>query len=142
MENFGVPLIDGATMSDDEDFIPEGDEKPRGYDLKRVDEEGMQIMIDLARYLLKEYMHPREFFGKAIKNLDEVKTADKTFRVDTMPLKDFYFKIKIANLRKTLVENESLNREMCLCTKKYPLLINVKNFIRALEDIAEVEQER
>lgn len=32
LENFGVPLIDG-TISDEEDFIPDGQEKPKGYDL-------------------------------------------------------------------------------------------------------------
>ena len=99
-------------------------------------------MIELARHLLREYMHPREFFGKAIKNLDEVQTDKRTFKVDTMPKKEFYLKIKIANLRKTLVENRSLNEEMCLDPIKYPDLWNVKQFIRALEDIAEVEQER
>lgn len=142
MENFGVPLIDGGTLSDEEDYIPCQADQPKQYDLKRIDEEGMQILIELARHLLKEYMHPREFFGKTIKNLDEIKTDKRTFRVDTMPKKEFYLKVKIANLRKSLVENQSLNEEMCLDPVRYPDLWNVKNFIRALEDIAEVEQER
>lgn len=67
MENFGVPLVDG-TISEDEDYIPEGCDKPVGYDLTRIDDDGIEILQDVARYLLKEYMHPREFFGKSIKN--------------------------------------------------------------------------
>lgn len=66
LENFGVPLID-ATISDDEDYIPAGQEKPQGYDLNEIDEEGFLLLRDLARFLLREYMHPREFFGKMVK---------------------------------------------------------------------------
>ena len=83
--------------------------------------------------------HPREFFGKAIKNYNEIKTESRTFRVDTMVIKEFYLKIKIANIRKVLTENESLNQQLCLDSKTHPDLFNVKNFIRALEDIAEKE---
>lgn len=43
MENFGVPLIDG-TISDEEDYVPEGQDKPRVYDLKNIDEEGIEIL--------------------------------------------------------------------------------------------------
>ena len=43
MENFGVPLIDG-TISDEEDYIPDGAEKPIVYDLKKIDESGIQIL--------------------------------------------------------------------------------------------------
>lgn len=32
MENFGVPLVD-ATLSEDEDYMPDGEDKPRLYDL-------------------------------------------------------------------------------------------------------------
>ena len=67
MENFGVPLVD-ATLSEDEDYIPLGMEKPKGYDLTKIDEEGIEILQDVAKFLLKEYMHPREFFGKIVKN--------------------------------------------------------------------------
>jgi len=55
MENFGVPLIDAATLSEDEDYTPEGEEKPRAYDLKNIDEDGIDILKTLARHLLKEY---------------------------------------------------------------------------------------
>lgn len=57
-------------------------------------------------------------------------------------MKDFYLKIKIANIRKTLDENQSLNDELCLDRKLYPNVFNMKWFVRALEDIAEIEQER
>ncbi len=65
LENFGVPLIEG-TISEEEDFMVDGEE-PRKYDLKRLDSEGLEILVTLARYLLKEYQHPREFFGRLIK---------------------------------------------------------------------------
>jgi len=81
MENFGVPLIDGAAMSDDDDYVAEGAEKPRVHDLKNIDQAGIEILTALAKYLLKEYLHPREFFGKMIKNV-EVKTSKKSFSVD------------------------------------------------------------
>ena len=44
MENFGVPLIDGATLSEDEDYTPDDCEKPRTYDVKYIDEEGLRIL--------------------------------------------------------------------------------------------------
>jgi len=43
MENFGVPLVDG-TISEDEDYIFEGANKPKGYNLARIDDEGIQIL--------------------------------------------------------------------------------------------------
>ena len=86
-------------------------------------------------------MHPREFFGKIVKQNVEVKTDKKVYKVDIMKQKDFYLKIKISNIRKTLEENQSLNKELCLDTKTHPEMFNVKKFVRALEDIAEEEQE-
>lgn len=77
-----------------------------------------------------------------IKNNVQIKTEKHVYNVDTLAIKDFYFKIKIANIRKTLTENESLNRELCLDPITHNTVFNVKNFIRALEDIAEVEQEK
>ena len=38
----------------------------------------------------------------------------KTYRIDILNVKDFYLKIKIANIRKNLHENESINKELCL----------------------------
>jgi hypothetical protein len=43
MENFGVPLVEG-TISDDEDYIPEGMERTKGYNLSRIDDEGIEIL--------------------------------------------------------------------------------------------------
>jgi hypothetical protein len=36
MENFGVPIVE-ATLSEDEDYTPDGEDKPRSYDLKNID---------------------------------------------------------------------------------------------------------
>jgi len=141
MENFGVPLIDGTVMSDEDDFIAEGADKPRGYDLKNIDQAGIEILKALAKYLLKEYLHPREFFGKMIRQNVEVKTSAKSFKVDQIKVKDFYLKIKVANIRKTLDENKSLNFELCLDPKNHPDVLNMKMLVRVLEDIAEEEQE-
>lgn len=54
MENFGVPLVEG-TLSDEEDYKPDDMEKPRGYDLKNIDEDGIMILQDLAKNLLSEF---------------------------------------------------------------------------------------
>ena len=101
LENFGVPLIEG-TISDDEDYIPDGLDKPTKYDLKNIDEDGLLLIRDVARHLLKEYMHPREFFGKMVKNHQEIKTEKRNYMLDILNVKDFYLKIKIANIRKNL----------------------------------------
>jgi len=58
-----------------------------------------------------------------------------------MKVKDFYLKIKIANIRKTLEENQSLNLELSLAHKSHTDVFNMKMLVRALEDIAEEEQE-
>lgn len=87
-------------------------------------------------------MHPREFFAKAIKTNVEVSSGSKTYKVDTLNINDFYFKCKIANIRKTLDQNQSLNKELCLDNERFPLVFNLKQFIRALEDIAEIEQSK
>ena len=43
LENFGVPIFDGpgATLSEEEDYCCEGEEKPRSYDISAIDEEGI-----------------------------------------------------------------------------------------------------
>lgn len=58
--------------------------------------------MTLARHLLKEYQHPREFFGRLVKLNQEVTNGTKAFKIDTLSAKDFYLKVKIANIRKTL----------------------------------------
>ena len=88
MENFGVPLLE-TTLSDDpplaeEEYTPDGAEQPRTYNLASIDEDGTLILQAVARYLLKEYLHPREFFGKMIKPNQEVKTEKKTYKLDLL----------------------------------------------------------
>jgi len=68
-----------------------------------------------------------------------VKTERRVYKLDTLAQKDFYLKIKIANIRKTLTENTSLNTELCLDPITHPNLFNMKTFVMALEDIAEIE---
>ena len=103
MENFGVPLMETTIFTDDEnDYMAIGQERPKKYDLNKIDEQGMQILRELARFLLKEYLHPREFFGKMVRNNVEIKQGDRIFKVDQLKIKDFYLKIKVANIRKTL----------------------------------------
>jgi hypothetical protein len=66
----------------------------------------------------------------------------KTYRVDTLKMSDFYLRIKVANIRKMLTPNDSLDKELCLDPVLYPDVYNIKIFVRALEEIAEQEQER
>ena len=143
MENFGVPITEPATLSEDDDeYTPEGESKPRRFDLTKIDEDGMQILRQVARYLLREYMHPREFFHKMIKNNVEITTSKRKYKFQTLSQKDFYLRIKIANIRKVLTENVSLNSELCLDPQTHPTIFNMKTFVKALEDVAEVEQEK
>ena len=113
--------------------------KPRQHDLKNIDEKGVKILRKLARFLLKQFLHPREFFGKAIAK-QCIKTKKREFYVDTLTFKEFYLRIKIANIRKRLTENESLNKEISLNYKTHKDLINVKLMVKALEEVAEDEQ--
>ena len=54
-------------------------------------------------------MHPREFFGPAIyKQL--VKTKKKENHVDIIQTKDFYLRLKLAGLRKTVKEVDNLKK--------------------------------
>ena len=84
-------------------------------------------------------MHPREFFGKSITK-EKIKTKKREFHLDVLTFKDFYLKIKIANIRKKLTDNESINNELCLDKKTHRDTINVKLMVKALEELAEEEQ--
>lgn len=77
-----------------------------------------------------------------VKCNQEVKTEKRSFRLDLLSVKDFYLKIKIASIRKNLSENQSLNKALCLDPQTHPHQFNMKTFVRALEEIAEVEQEK
>ena len=112
---------------------------PRQHNLANIDAKGLKILRKLARFLLKQFLHPREFFGKAIAK-QTIKTNKREFYLDTLTFKEFYLRIKIANIRKRLTENESLNKEICLDMKNHKEIINVKLMVKALEEIAEEEQ--
>ena len=99
----------------------------------------MKILRKLARFLLKQFLHPREFFGKAIQK-QTIKTKKREFYLDTLTFKEFYLRIKIANIRKRLTENESLNNEIVMDKKNHKDIINVKIMVKALEEVAEEEQ--
>lgn len=55
-------------------------------------------------------------------------------------VKDFYLRLKIASIRKRLTENASLNDELCVDSKTHKDIFNVKQMVKALEEIAEEEQ--
>ena len=112
--------------------------KPRTHNLTNVDAKGVKILRKLARFLLKQFLHPREFFGKSVTK-EQVKTKKREFYLDVMKFKQFYLLIKIANIRKRLTENESLNAELCLDKKTHKDTINVKLMVKALEELAEEE---
>lgn len=107
--------------------------------MANIDAKGVKILRKLARFLLKQFLHPREFFGKAITK-QTIKTKKREFYLDTLTFKEFYLRIKIANIRKRLTENESINKELCIDTKTQKDIINVKIMVKALEEIAEEEQ--
>jgi hypothetical protein len=82
-------------------------------------------------------LHPREFFGPAIyKQL--VKTKKRENNVDILQTKDFYLRLKIAGIRKTVKEVDNLNKFLCL-DSKFPHLMQVKRVIKALEEVAQGE---
>ena len=125
--------------NDEEEKKQKSKRKPRQHNLANIDAKGIKILRKVARFLLKQFLHPREFFGKAITK-EKIKTKKREFNIDVLKFKDFYLRVKIANIRKRLVENESLNKEICLDQKTHKDLINVKIMVKALEEIAEEEQ--
>ena len=78
--------------------------KPRQHNLEHIDAKGVKILKKLARFLLKQFLHPREFFGKAVTK-EHITTNKREFYLDVLKFKDFYLRIKIANIRKRLTEN-------------------------------------
>ena len=83
-------------------------------------------------------MHPREFFGPTIKK--EVLGSKKS-KVEVINHHDFYLRIKLASIRKKLTPNASLNSFLGIDMEKYPNFVQVKRMIKALEIVAENEQE-
>jgi len=118
---------------------PKGKKKnPISIKFDVLDEKGTKILKKLARFLLERYMHPREFFGPTIKV--EI-LGKKKCKVEVIKLSDFYLRLKLASIRKKLKENESLNEFLGIDGRKFPDFIQVKRMIKALEIIAEGEQE-
>ena len=103
-----------------------------------LDDKGTKILKKLARFLLERYMHPREFFGPTIKK--EVLGSKKS-KVEIIKSHDFYLRLKLASIRKKLKQNDSLNLFLAIDGEKFPGLVHVKKMIKALEAIAEGEQE-
>jgi hypothetical protein len=104
----------------------------------QIDEKGHKILKKLARFLLERYMHPREFFGPTIKK--EV-IGSKQCKVEVIKHHDFYLRIKLASIRKKLTANPSLNAFLAIDGDKHPGFVQVKRMIKALEIVAESEQE-
>ena len=50
--------------------------KPRQHNLANIDAKGVKILRKLARFLLKQFLHPREFFGKAVTK-EHIKTKKR-----------------------------------------------------------------
>lgn len=103
-----------------------------------LDDKALRILKKLARFLLERYMHPREFFGPTIK---KETIGKKKCKVEIIKLHDFYLRLKLASIRKKLKENTSLNLFVAIDGSKYPDFVQVKRLIKALEIIAEGEQE-
>jgi hypothetical protein len=83
-------------------------------------------------------MHPREFFGPTIKK--EV-FGKKKCKVEIIKLHDFYLRLKLASIRKKLKDIPSLTNFLAIDHAKHPGFVQVKRMIKALEIIAEKEQE-
>ena len=107
-------------------------------DFDVLNEKAIKILKKLARFLLERYMHPREFFGPTIKK--EI-IGKKKNKVEIIKHHDFYLRLKLASIRKKLKENPTINQFMAIDGDKFPGFIQVKRMIKALEIIAEGEQE-
>lgn len=83
-------------------------------------------------------MHPREFFGPTIKK--EV-FGKKKCKVEIIKLHDFYLRLKLASIRKKLKDIPSLTNFLAIDHAIHPGFVQVKRMIKALEIIAEKEQE-
>lgn len=67
-----------------------------------------------------------------------MKTKKRENNVDILQTKDFYLRLKIAGIRKTVKEVDNLNKFLCL-DQKFPNLMQVKRVIKALEEVAQGE---
>lgn len=103
-----------------------------------LDKKAVKILKKMARFLLERYMHPREFFGPTIKK-EEI--GKKKVSIEVIKYHDFYLRLKLASIRKKLVQNDTINKFFAIDGDKFPGFIQVKRMIKALEIIAEGEQE-
>ena len=122
-------------------------EKPRRrkiiLNFEDLEPKGHKILRKLARFLLERYMHPREFYGPAIYRQmikTKVGKAD-SHPVDILHSKDFYSRLKAAGLRKTVNQDENLNKFLRL-DAKFPHLMQMKRVVKALEEVAQIEQKK
>ena len=108
-----------------------------------LEPKGHKIMRKLARFLLERYMHPREFYGPAIyRQMIKTKVGrGDSHPVDILHSKDFYARLKAAGLRKTANHDENLNKFLRL-DAKFPHLMQMKRVVKALEEVAQVEQKK
>ena len=82
--------------------------------------------------------------SKTLVNSEPIKTeiiGKRKNKVEIIKLHDFYLRLKLASIRKKLKEIPSINKCFAIDGDKYPGLIQVKRMIKALELIAEGEQE-
>jgi L-fucose mutarotase/ribose pyranase (RbsD/FucU family) len=88
-------------------------------------------------------MHPREFYGPAIyRQMIKTKVGKgDSHPVDILHSKDFYSRMKAAGLRKTANQDENLNKFLRL-DAKFPHLMQMKRVVKALEEVAQVEQKK
>jgi hypothetical protein len=110
---------------------------------EELEAKGHKILRKLARFLLERYMHPREFYGPAI-NRQMIKLKqpiNESHPVDILAAKDFYSRMKAAGVRRTAKEDENLTKFLRL-DAKFPHLMQMKRVVKALEEVAQVEQKK
>lgn len=61
--------------------------------------------------------------------------------MEVIKLSEFYLRLKLASIRKKLKEKPELNEFLSIYKDKHPEFVHVKKLIKALEIIAEAEQE-
>ena len=143
--------VEGESAKDEEvsvkdDAKPKVAAKPKRrkivLNFTDLEEKGHKILKKLARFLLERYMHPREFYGPAIyRQMIKIKTRGESHPVDILHSKDFYARMKAAGVRKAGKENESLNKFLRL-DAKFPHLMQMKKVVKALEEVAQIEQKK
>lgn len=87
-------------------------------------------------------MHPREFYGPVInRQMIKLKCNGESHPVDILNAKDFYNRMKAAGVRRTNKDDPNLTKFLRL-DAKFPHLMQMKKVVKALEEIAQVEQKK